>query len=150
MRFKVSSENYGSIVGFGLSTTGLTTKVIFDLFIPTDSDLRGTHYVSSASTISGISTGDYFVVRDSNIGLAVTHFETRRTNSTKIGICKSHFDGIYQVNNFHVTYKPVAGVGTVSVVRVFCNVAGIGSSSLTKYYGNWIYWTGRHLHWWKY
>ncbi len=129
------SGDYGTIVGFGLSTTGLTTKVIFDLFIPTDSDLRGTHYVSSASTISGISTGDYFVVRDSNIGLAVTHFETRRTNSTKIGICKSHFDGIYQVNNFHVTYKPVAGVGTVSVVRVFCNVAGIGSSSLTNITG---------------
>ena len=129
------SGDYGTIVGFGVTTSGLTTKVIFDLFIPTDSDLRGTHYVSSASTISGISTGDYFVVRDSNIGFAVTNFETRRTNSTTIGICKSHFDGVYQVNDFHVTFRPVTGIGTVSVVRVFANVAGLGSQSLSNITG---------------
>ena len=129
------SGDYGKIVGFGVTTSGLTTKVIFDLFIPTDSDLRGTHYVSSASTISGISTGDYFVVRDSNIGFAVTNFETRRTNSTTIGICKSHFDGVYQVNDFHVTFRPVTGIGTVSVVRVFANVAGLGSQSLSNITG---------------
>ena len=60
--------DYGTIVGFGTTTVGSETRIIFDLFIDQGSFLRDTNIVGSAITVSGISTGDFFTVYNSNIG----------------------------------------------------------------------------------
>ena len=60
----------GIIVGFGTTTVGVATRyqLVFDLHIPASSDLRNSNITGTAVTISGISTGDYFIVNDSNVG----------------------------------------------------------------------------------
>ena len=60
--------DYGTIVGFGTTTVGSETRIIFDLFIDQGSFLRDTNIVGSAVPVSGISTGDFFTVYNSNIG----------------------------------------------------------------------------------
>ena len=54
----------------GTTTVGGQNKLIFDFFISEDSILRdaagATSPVGAAVTVSGISTGDFFVVTNSN------------------------------------------------------------------------------------
>jgi len=73
--YKVDVDEYagdfGSIVGFGTTTTGGNNQVIFDFYIPDGSPLRdyasnGSGQVSAATTVSGITTGDFFVAYDTN------------------------------------------------------------------------------------
>ena len=73
--FKVDVDSYagdyGQIVGFGTTTTGGNNQVIFDFYIPDGSALRdvsssGSGQVSTATTVSGISTGDFFIAYDTN------------------------------------------------------------------------------------
>jgi hypothetical protein len=64
------SGDFGEIVGLGTTTVGGKNKLIFDFFISEDSILRdaagATSPVGAAVTVSGISTGDFFVVTNSN------------------------------------------------------------------------------------
>ena len=64
------SGDFGEIVGLGTTTVGGQNKLIFDFFISEDSILRdgsgATSPVGAAVTVSGISTGDFFVVTNSN------------------------------------------------------------------------------------
>ena len=71
--FKVDVDSYagdfGNIVGFGTTTTSGKNQVIFDFYIPDGSALRHTGnsgQVSAATTVSGISTGDFFVAYNTN------------------------------------------------------------------------------------
>jgi len=125
----------GIIVGFGTTTftagLGTQTQVIFDFFIPGDSYLRDSDLVGTAQTISGISTGDYYTVTRSNIGLgtpaAGTLDSLYNDNSTILGITTSFCDTVYQVENVTTIDVNVVGVGTTSVRRVFSNVGNIST-----------------------
>jgi len=71
--FKVDVDSYagdfGNIVGFGTTTTSGKNQVIFDFYIPDGSALRSIGnggQVSAATTVSGISTGDFFVAYNTN------------------------------------------------------------------------------------
>ena len=64
------SGDFGEIVGLGTTTVGGQNQLIFDFFISENSILRdasgATSPVGAAVTVSGISTGDFFVVNNSN------------------------------------------------------------------------------------
>ena len=64
------SGDFGEIVGLGTTTVSGQNQLIFDFFISENSILRdasgATAAVGSAVTVSGISTGDFFVVENSN------------------------------------------------------------------------------------
>ena len=109
------SGDSGVIVGFG--TTALES--IFDLFIPTDSFLRDNTLVGSAITISGISTGDFFIVYNSNIGSASTVINSLNSSNEIIGIGTQFLDNVYQVSSYSDIQVNITGVGTTSVRRVY-------------------------------
>ena len=74
----------GIIVGFGTTTIGAGStnyQLIFDLHIPLTSDLRDSNITGTAVTISGISTGDFFIVNNSTVGSATTSINSVDTLS---------------------------------------------------------------------
>tara|TARA_B100000902_G_scaffold313586_1_gene304082 strand:+ start:5427 stop:17480 length:12054 start_codon:yes stop_codon:yes gene_type:complete len=128
----VTSYNgdYGNIVGFGTTTSGSFNQLRFDLYIPSDSDMRKSDIVGTAVTVSGISTGDYFTVFNSNISPAVGSALTSLYNDgTTLGITTSFMDGVFQVYSSSTVQVDVLGVGTTAVRRLFTNVGSISTVS---------------------
>ena len=89
----------GVVVGFGTTSVGVgTTALMMDLFIPKDSFLRQSLYMvdslsaGSITTVSGITTGDYFVVDNSNIGVAVTSIVSLDVSGNTVGTGVSFID----------------------------------------------------------
>lgn len=116
----------GIIVGLGTTVVGVgTTQMIFDFHIPYDSVLRDSTIVGTAITLSSISVDDYFIVRNSSVGVATTSITSLYSdNSTIIGIGTEFSDNVYAVDSVQLVSKGVAGVSTV-VKRVFANVTNV-------------------------
>ena len=123
--------DYGTIVGFGTTTIGTDTRVIFDLFIDTDSFLRNTGYVGSAITVSGISTGDFFTAFNTEIGDGTIR-QLATDGSTVIGITTSFCDGVWQVKDHQTITTEVIGIGETVVKRIFCNIGGFSTSTFSS------------------
>ena len=107
----------GIIVGFGTTATG----IIFDFFIPINSYLRDTSVVGTALTVSGIGTGDYFLVYDSNIGSASTSITSKDSGGNTIGIGTDFINNVYQVQS----------VSNVSVASTAIGIATVGTAVTT-------------------
>ena len=91
--------DFGEVVGIGTSTVaGIGTALQFDLFIPKGSVLRDTSVVGTAVTVSGIASGYYFTVFDSNIGSGLTSYDNP-IGITTVGIGTSFLDNIYKVHS---------------------------------------------------
>ena len=135
----------GVIVGFGTTTTGGNNQAVFQLFIPLDSPLRDNDITNPGlgnSALSGIQTGDYFVVKNSTVGIGSTTFATTRRDGTQIGVT-THFtlndtyvgnniDCVYQVSDYWDVQRYVTGHGypsgiTTYVRQVKANITGIGT-----------------------
>ena len=116
------SGDSGIIVGLGTTSVGVgSTGLMFHLHIPLDSVMRDTDLVGTAVTISGLSIGDYFTVRNSNLGTASTSINALGTNNTTIvGIGSEYLDNVYVVNSVGITTQVIAGV-TTSVAKVTAN-----------------------------
>ena len=94
---------------------------MFHLHIPLDSVMRDTDLVGTAVTISGLSVGDYFTVRNSNLGTASTSINALGTNNTTVvGIGSEYLDNVYVVNSVGIATQVIAGV-TTSVAKVTVN-----------------------------
>ena len=124
----------GVIVGFGTTSVGIgTTQFIFDLHIPLDSFLRNVGYntsiVSTAVTASSLSSGDYFMIFNSNVGSAVTSITSLDTSGNTVGVGTSNIDNIYFVQSTETVFRPTGvnsegvGIGTSHITRVFVNVS---------------------------
>jgi hypothetical protein len=122
-----SVESYegdsGIIVGFGTTTIGSKDKIILDLYIPEDSYLRQSSLTGTAVTMSSLSTGDYFVVFNSNVGYASTAILSTRIDDSIIGVGTEFIDNVYQVDTSEIIERSVAGIGTTYVNRIFVNVS---------------------------
>ena len=116
------SGDSGIIVGLGTTSIGVgSTGLMFHLHIPLDSVMRDTDLVGTAVTISGLSIGDHFIVRNSNLGTASTSITALGTNNTTIvGIGSEYLDNAYVVNSVGITTQVIAGV-TTSVAKVTVN-----------------------------
>ena len=128
--------DYGVVVGFGTTTSSYIDKMIFDLYIPTYSDLRKTKLVGTAVTVSSLDVGDYFMVSASNAGSATTSITSRSIANEAIGVGTQFIDNIYQVSASTIQQRDVVGVGNTWVRRVYANISGLstvtfGSSNLT-------------------
>ena len=130
---EVSVRNFygdqGVLVGFGTTSVGVgTTAFMMDLFIPRDSFLRQSLYMvdslsaGSITTVSGITTGDYFVVDNSNIGIAVTSIVSLDVSGDTVGTGVSFIDNVYQVYSAETVTVNVSGIGFTDVRRVFAAV----------------------------
>ena len=130
--------DFGHIVGIGTSTVaGIGTAMQFDLFIPKDSVLRDTSVVATAKTVSGIASGYYFTVFDSNVGSGLTSYDNP-IGITTVGIGTSFLDNIYKVHSAKTIQGPALGIGATALRRVTVSVSstegiGIGSGSFGKF-----------------
>ena len=136
----------GIIVGFGTTTIGAGStnyQLIFDLHIPLDSDLRESSIAGTAVTISGISTGDFFVVNNSTVGSATTSINSVDTGGAVIGVGTQFLNNVYEVNNYEIVQAPTGvgttgvGIGTTHLNRVFVKVTNFNTWS-----GQWPSFTG--------
>jgi len=115
--------DFGHIVGIGTSTVaGIGTALQLDLFIPKDSVLRDTSVMPSAVTVSGIQSGYYFTVFDSNIGSGLTSYENA-VGTSPVGIGTSFIDNIYKVHSAKNITGPVLGIGSTTLRRVTVSVS---------------------------
>jgi hypothetical protein len=130
------SGDFGIISGVSTTSVGVaSTGIVFDLVIERDSFLRNSA-ITGVTTISGIQTGYYFAVYNTNIGNSVTSLDENRAI---IGIGTTFLDNIYRVASVSIAQTSCPGLGVTYVAKVTVSVAnynsltGLGSSS---FYGN--------------
>ncbi len=124
--------DFGVIVGIATTSNG----VIFDLFIPINSFIRNSDINSNVTNISGISTGYYFNVINSNIG---ENIESLRIDDSVIGISSSFSDNVYQVSEYSIKQKNIPGIGSTQINEVIVKVTNNSSLvgfATTSYYGD--------------
>ena len=127
----------GIIVGFGTTSTSSGPELVFDLFIPEDSNLRDAAITGTAVTQCGITTADYFTVFNSNVGVAdtgagigVTPFTSKSIDDRVIGFSTQFVDAIFQVGSADIIERHVLGIGVTSVTRIHTSVlTGIGTEN---------------------
>ena len=127
----------GHIVGFGTTSTTSGPELVFDLYIPEDSHLRDAAITGTAVTQCGITTADYFVVHNSNSGIAdtgagigATPFTSKSIDDRVIGFSTQFVDCVFQVGSADIITRHVLGIGTTSVTRVHTSVlTGIGTEN---------------------
>jgi hypothetical protein len=131
--------DFGIITGIQTTSVGVaSTGIVFNLFIPVDSFIRDT-YVNSvgiATTgISGIQTGYYFVVSNSNIGYGVTSL---RQDGSVVGFGNTFLDNIYEVSAVSIAQTSVPGVGLTYVAQVTVSIEdynGLTGLGFSNFYG---------------
>ncbi len=126
------SGDFGIISGVSTTSVGVaSTGIVFDLLIPDDSYLRDTSIVGTAITISGIQTGYYFVVSNSNIGNGVTSLYQ---NSSTVSTGSTFLDNVYEVAAVSIGQTNGIGVGSTYLAQVTVSVkdynglSGLGHS----------------------
>ena len=125
------SGDDGVIVGVGSTNVGAQKQLFFDLYIPTDSFMRDTNLVGTAQTISGISTGDTIVIKDTFLSIGSTF-------ASAVGVANTFLDCVYQVESAStqmVTVQNESSSGIVTAVRrINCNVDtfGLGIATHTQ------------------
>ena len=114
--------DFGIITGIATTSVDSTNAIVLDLFIPLNSALRNPQInpIGSGTTgLSGISTGYYFHVNNSNIGDSITSL----SNSDQvIGIGTTFIDNVYQVYSSEIKQENVIGIGTTSINQVTVKV----------------------------
>ena len=124
------SGDYGIIVGVKTTSVGVaSTGIIFDLYIPMNSDLRNS-VITGVTTISGIQTGYYFSTFNTNIGNGVTSLYQ---NSSILGISTQYLDNVYEVADVSIAQTSVTGIGITHVSRVIVSVSNYNSLTGTGY-----------------
>ena len=127
----------GRIVGFGTTTTTSGPELIFDLYIPETSYLRDVKLTGTAVTQCGLNPQDYFVVYNSNVGVAdtgagigATPFTSKSIDDRVIGVSTEFVDSVFQVNTRDIIERHVIGIGTTSVTRIHTTIlTGIGTEN---------------------
>jgi len=114
------SGDFGIISGISTTSVGVaSTAIVFDLLLPKDSPFRNAAVVGTAITVSGISTGYYFTVSNSNVGASVTSLYQ---DGTVVGIGTSFLDNIYEVAQVSIAQTMGIGIGLTYVAQVTVSV----------------------------
>ena len=125
--------DFGTISGVSTTTVGVTTGIVFDLLLPSDSLFRDSDVVGTAITVSGIQTGYYFVVSNSNIGNGVTSLNSA---GAVVGSGSSFLDNIYEVASVSIGQTNAVAIGQTYVAKVTVSVqnynglTGLGHSEV--------------------
>ena len=137
--------DFGIISGIGFTSVGVaSTGITFDLTIPLDSWLRDsdiTQGSTSGITTSGIEVGDYFIVRNSNVGNSGFGLTSLQSDNSVCGVGTIFLDNVYRVAAAVGVNTSAIGFGTLgfghtTVTRVTVSVSstegisGIGNSNI--------------------
>jgi len=122
--------DFGVVTGVGICSNisdangagiGLGTAVVFDMYIPKQSPLRDED-IASPDPISktGLQTGFYFTVSNTNVGSGVTSLEL---DGTYIGIGTTALDNVYEVSHYvGITTVGFGSDQAEEAVRVFSRI----------------------------
>ncbi len=114
------SGDFGIISGISTTSVGVaSTAIVFDLLLPKESLFRDSSTVGTAITVSGISTGYYFTVFNSNVGASVTSLYQ---DGTVVGIGTSFLDNVYEVAQVSIAQTMGIGIGLTYVAQVTVSV----------------------------
>ena len=128
----------GIIVGISTTSIGVAhTGLVFDLHIPENSFFRDSS-VTGLTTVSGIQTGYYFTVYNSNVGSGVT---TLDSSGQQVGVGTIHLDNVYEAISVSIGQTDTPGLGYTYVAKVTVSLkdsfyglddsnAGIGYSNM--------------------
>ena len=115
------SGDFGVITGINTTSVGVaSTAIVFDLLIEANSPLRDNTGITPQTRTSGIATGDYFIVYESNVGSGVTALDE---SGNTIGVGNSFLDNIYRVADVSIANTSSIGIGTTNVARVTVSIA---------------------------
>lgn len=132
--------DFGIIVGVATTSVGVaSTGIVFDFLIPNGSAIREILYTGvGATNISGIQTGYYFTVKNSNVGSPGSGLISYDRSKNFISVGSSYLDNIYEACNVVLATKSVIGLGTTTIVRVTVSVNNnSGLSGLSSgFYGD--------------
>ena len=130
------SGDFGIISGIAQTSVGVaSTGIVFDLLLPKESPFRDSSIVGSALTVSGISTGYYFTVFNSNVGASVTSLYQ---DGTVVGIGTSFLDNIYEVAQVSIAQTMGIGIGLTYVAQVTVSVQdynGLTGLGYSEFFG---------------
>ena len=130
------SGDFGIISGISTTSVGVaSTGIVFDLLLPKESLFRNSAIVGSALTVSGISTGYYFTVFNSNVGASVTSLYQ---DGTVVGIGTSFLDNVYEVAQVSIAQTVGLGIGLTYVAQVTVSVEdynGLTGLGYSEFFG---------------
>ena len=127
--------DFGIITGIGTTNVGVSTGLVFDLLIPTYSYLRNFNVNAPITTVSGIGSGYFFKVSNSNVGFGLTSF---RQDGSIIGIGTNYIDNIYQAISVSFATTSVFGESDPkNIARVTVSVSD--TSNLNSLLGSETY-----------
>ena len=128
--------DFGVITGIKTTTVGVaSTAIVFDFYISQNSFLRDTVIVGAAITVSGIQTGYYFTVYNSNVGNGVTSLNS---DGSVVGVGSTFLDNIYRVSEVSIGRTSVPGVGVTYVSKVTVSLSsynGLTGIGFSGFYG---------------
>lgn len=126
--------DFGRVVGYGVEDFGGSEEITVDLYIPEDSYMRDAVRLGAAATsISGLSTGDYFVISDSNVGFAeTTNISVGINTGEVIGVGTQYIDNVYQVKDLAIVSSDIPGIGVTDVLRVGTNIRDEGGITFSS------------------
>ena len=129
--------DFGIVTGIGSTSVGIaSTGLIFDLYIPLESPLRDSTLMTTPITNSGIKTGYYFIVQDSNVGSSITSYSDSSRTSI-VGVGTTFIDNVYKVVGVTTVIGDAVGVGQTTLTRVTVSVSNNSiSSGSSDFYGN--------------
>jgi hypothetical protein len=127
--------DFGYIVGVSTQSVGVaSTALVFDFYIPNNSFLKDSSVIG-VTTVSGIQTGYYFSIYNSNIGNSITSLDF---NGSIVGIGTTFLDGIYQATSVSIEQTFVIGIGVTYISRVIVSVQdynGFIGTSTSDFFG---------------
>ena len=116
--------DFGWVTGISTASSSLSNfNLVLDLFIPVDSYLRDGEIVSSPSPdpVSGLSTGFYFSISESNFGGTISstnNLVTLDQNGNPLFYGDTFLDSIYQVNRVLTFDSGEPGIAFTSTVGI--------------------------------
>jgi len=124
----VYTGDCGLLVGIGTtSIVGTTTALVFELLIPDNSFMQDTAMVGTAITVSEINEGDYFVLRESNLGMAASSIDG---DGGTVGIASTALDNVYKALKAETILMDITNVGGRAVREITVGVTTYGGSPL--------------------
>ena len=114
-----------------------------DLVIPYDSDLRNSNITQGGTngiTTSHLDVGDYFVIKNSNVGFAMSSMDY--DDDSIVGIGSTHIDNVYRVAAVSGVTTDAVGFGQTAITRVIVSVAntsGLVGLANSEYYGDYSF-----------
>lgn len=128
----VYDGDFGIITGIKTAVIGVaSTALVFDFYIPNNSILKTDNYVINTS---GITTGYYFSVTNSNIGNGIISLNN---DESPIGVGSTFIDNVYRVYSVSIGQTSVPGIGITDIVSVTVKVdRHIVGTGFSAYYGD--------------